>query len=168
MYRFIRNRTNRAVGRSACRQVPVSSLSTAALIETELKLLLILVLPTVGVCTACSEPVLPPVRPAMIENAADAKEQARIIAGQKCLYEGYKDLGIDDYGAQRFKCERGMYTLELGQSHLFDRQYSSFETGEPVVFRYSETLLMKPQYVGHAKLQDANPAYYLEPRPQPR
>jgi hypothetical protein len=111
----------------------------------------------------CGDVTLPAITPQKIDKASDAKEQARLIAGQKCRYHGYKDLGIDDYGAQQFDCDRGMYTLELGQSHLFDQQFYSFKTDDEVRFRFSDKLLMKPQYVGEAKPQDANPAYYLEP-----
>ena len=112
---------------------------------------------------SCGEPVLPPVTPKTIVNAAHAKEQARLIAGQHCRYSGAKDLGIDDYGALRFDCEKGIYTLELGQSHLFETKYFSLKEDEQVVFRYSDKILMKPQYIGNAKPQDGNPAYYLEP-----
>lgn len=113
----------------------------------------------------CGDVYLPPVTPPMIENAADAKQRAREIAGQKCRYYGYKDLGVADYGAQQFYCERGMYTLELGQSHLFEEQFYSFKSDDEVRFRYSDKLLMKQQYIGEARPQDANPAYYLEPIP---
>lgn len=112
---------------------------------------------------ACGEPALPAVTPKTIVNAAHAKEEARSIAGQRCRYYGYKDLGGVDYGAVQFYCEKGMYTLELSQSHLFEARFFSFKEDEQVVFRYSDKLLMKPVYIGNAKPQDSNPAYYLEP-----
>jgi hypothetical protein len=114
-------------------------------------------------CIGCEDVNLPAVTPQKIDNSVDAKELARDIAGQRCKYYGYKNLGIDDYGAQQFYCDRGMYTLELGQSHLFEQQFFSFKDDDEVRFRYSDKVLMKPQYVGEAKPQDANPAYYLEP-----
>jgi hypothetical protein len=114
-------------------------------------------------CIGCGDASLPPVHPAKIANAADAKWLARQIAAQKCRFYAYKSLGIEDYGAQQFDCDRGRYTLELGQTHLFDRKFFAFAVDDPVTFRYSEKLLMKPQYVGEGKPQDANPAYYLEP-----
>ena len=122
-----------------------------------------LVLTLLLACIGCGDVTLPAVTPQKIDNAADAKQQARLIAGQKCRYYDYKNLGGADWGAQRFECERGMYTLELGQSHLFEDKFFSFKRDEPAVFRYSERVLMKPIYVGNAKPQDTNPAYYLEP-----
>ena len=119
----------------------------------------VLVLLTCG----CGNVKLPAVTTQRIDNAVDAKELARQIAGQRCKYYGYKDLGIADYGAQQFYCHRGMYTLELGQTHLFDHRFHLFKADDEVRFRYSDKVLMKPQYVGEAKPQDANPAYYLEP-----
>ena len=116
-----------------------------------------LLLPFIG----CGDLYLTPIKPPKIQNAADAKQRAREIAGQKCRYYGSKDLGGADYGAQQFYCERGMYTLELGQSHLFEKQFYSFKADDEVRFRYSDKLLMKPQYIGEARPQDANPAFYL-------
>jgi hypothetical protein len=114
-------------------------------------------------CIGCGDVKLPAVTPQKIDNSVEAQELARQIAGQRCKYYGYKNLGIADYGAQQFYCDRGMYTLELGQTHLFEQQFYSFKADEEVRFRYSDKVLMKPQYVGEAKPQDANPAYYLEP-----
>ena len=114
-------------------------------------------------CIGCGDASLPPVQPARIDNAADAKRVARQIAGQQCRFYAYKSLGIEDYGAKQFDCERGRYTLELGQTHLFDQRFFGFAVNDPVTFRYSEKLLMKPHYVEEGKPQDANPAYYLEP-----
>lgn len=87
----------------------------------------------------------------------------RVRSLQKCRYYDYKDLGAVDYGAQRFQCDHGMYTLEVGQSHLFEWPFYSLKADEEVTFRYSDKLLMRPEYVGEAMPQDANPAYYLEP-----
>ena len=116
------------------------------------------------VCTGCgNNQALPPVPPAKIDNAVEAKQQARTIASQKCQYIGYKDLGIDDYGAQKFECDHGQYILELGQSHIFEREFFDWKVGDEAKFRYSDKLLMKPVYVGNARPQETNPAYYLEP-----
>ena len=103
------------------------------------------------------------VTPQKIDKASDARAQARLIAGQRCRYYGNKNSGGADSGAVQFYCEKGMYTLELNQSHLFEARFFLFKEDEQVMFRYSEKVLMKPQYVGEAKPQDANPAYYLEP-----
>ena len=114
-------------------------------------------------CVGCGDVTLPVVTPQKIDKASDAKQQARLIAGQRCRYYGYKNLGAADSGAVQVYCEKGMYTLELSQSHLFEARFFSFKEDEQVVFRYSDKVLMKPQYVGETKPQDANPAYYLEP-----
>ena len=50
----------------------------------------------------CGDVYLPPVTPPKIDNATDAKQRAREIAGQKCRYYGSKHLGGADYGAQQF------------------------------------------------------------------
>lgn len=108
---------------------------------------------------------LPPVRSAEVESIADAKAEAKLIAEQTCNYAGFMsgDAAFDDYGAQKFDCDRSEYVLTLGQCHSYHETFYSFEIGEMARFRYSEQLLMKPVCVGNAKNREKNPAYYLVP-----
>lgn len=109
---------------------------------------------------------VPPVSRVNVSSATEAIHEAKSIAQQECWYVGYKNLGIDDYGAQQFKCGQSFYTLRLGQTHLYDEKFLGYKAGDPVRFRWSEKLLMKPVYFQHgAKQEEMNPAYYLEPLP---
>jgi hypothetical protein len=130
-----------------------------------MKQLLVLVLAGIVACTACTEPVLPPVRRSMIDRAANAREQARTIAGQKCRYDGHQVFRVTGWDAQRFHCERGSFVLELDRFHLFEEKFFSLKPDDAVVFRYSETILLKPQYLEYPQPHDKHPAYYLEPIP---
>lgn len=120
-------------------------------------------------CIGCGNETLPippfSTNPRIASTVELAKQTARNIASKKCIYAGYMNLGIDDYGALRFQCDNEPFTLELGQSHIFDHEFFGREVGDEVTFRYSEELLMKPIYREEDKPQATNPAYYLEPLP---
>ena len=111
-------------------------------------------------CFACGDIELPKPPLRVATTIEEAKQIARDIASQKCEYAGgYKDLGINDYGSQRFDCNHGQYILELGQSHIFDQDFQ-WEVGDEVKFRYSDKYLMKPAYIENGSVwsQETNPA----------
>ena len=110
----------------------------------------------------CGDVELPKPASNIATTVDEAKKIARNIASQKCQYVGFENLGILDYGAKRFDCDHGQYTLEFGQTHIFEQEFV-WEVGDEVKFRYSDEYLMKPVFIGRARPQETNPAYYLEP-----
>lgn len=101
--------------------------------------------------------------PIKLRTIQEAKDVAKEIAGQSCVFTEYTNsLGADDYGEDHFDCEKGSYVLITTQSHLYDHWFT-FKKGEVVVFRYSDILLIKPIFLESGSKQNLNPAYYLRP-----